>query len=78
MIRLGRDSRLPAKADNGRRQYLVKWTGYKEPTWQPASDLKGCDEIFRAFHDANLKKGKPPSLAQEEAKEYIKEHMNRS
>lgn len=48
------------KAENGRSQYLVKWTGYEEPSWQPVSDLKGCPDVLWAFHEAHPDKGKPP------------------
>ncbi len=40
------------KANNSRWQYLVKWKGYKEPTQQPISDLKGCDEALQQYYNA--------------------------
>jgi len=49
------------QAENGRWQYLVKWAGHHAPTWQPVSDLKGCDDDLWAFHEANPDKGKPPA-----------------
>lgn len=49
------------KADNGRWQYLIKWVGYDEPTWQPATDLRGCDDAIWAFHDAHPELPGPPS-----------------
>ncbi|KAK4235287.1 hypothetical protein C8A03DRAFT_17962, partial [Achaetomium macrosporum] len=49
------------KAGNGRWQYLVKWEGYDEPTWQPATDLRGCDDAIWAFHDAHPDKPGPPT-----------------
>jgi len=49
------------KANNGRWQYLVKWEGYDEPTWQPAGDLRGCDDAIWEFHDANPDKPGPPA-----------------
>jgi hypothetical protein len=48
------------KADNGRWQYLVEWEGHA-PTWQPATDLRGCDEAIWRFHDAHLDKPGPPA-----------------
>ena len=41
------------KADNGRWQYLVQWKPPYKPTWQPVSDLKGCDDAIWAFHNAH-------------------------
>ncbi|KAK4148414.1 hypothetical protein C8A00DRAFT_19749 [Chaetomidium leptoderma] len=49
------------KADNGRWQYLVKWDGYEEPTWQPATDLRGCDDAIWEFHDSHPEAPGPPS-----------------
>ena len=40
------------KADNGRWQYLVKWEDHDTPTWQPATDLRGCDDAIWYFHDS--------------------------
>ena len=49
------------KADNNRWQYLMEWGPPYQPTWQPATDLKGCDDAIWAFHDAHLKLPRPPS-----------------
>lgn len=49
------------KADNGRWQYLIKWEGHDRPTWQPATDLRGCDDAIWAFHDAHPEAPGPPS-----------------
>lgn len=48
------------KADNGRWQYLVKWLGHDEPSWQPATDLRGCDDQIWEFHDAHPECPGPP------------------
>ena len=32
-----------------RRQYLVKWSGYEDPTWQDKSDLEGAQQLVKAF-----------------------------
>ena len=48
------------KADNGRWQYRVKWVAPHKPTWQPATDLKGCDDAIWEFHDAHPEKPGPP------------------
>jgi len=49
------------KADNGRWQYLVKWEGHEEPTWQPATDLRGCDDAIWEFHNSHPEAPGPPS-----------------
>jgi transposase InsO family protein len=40
--------------------YLVKWK-HHPPSWQPAKDLKGQNEVLIAFHTANPGKPGPPS-----------------
>lgn len=58
------------KADNGRWQYQVKWTGHEEATWQPATDLRGCDDDIWDFHDAHPELPGPPAwVARRKAKE---------
>lgn len=45
---------LRARKHRGRRQVLVKWQGYREPTWQPREDLRLTDafkEFVRIFGD---------------------------
>jgi len=51
------------KADNGRWQYLVEWDGH-DPTWQPATDLRGCDDAIWAYHDAHPEAPGPPAWVQ--------------
>lgn len=36
-----------------RRQYLVKWKDYpeEESTWEPAKNLKGCQNLIQQFHE---------------------------
>jgi len=40
------------QGENGRWVYLVQWANGQED-WQPAGNLKGCDDILWAFHDAH-------------------------
>ena len=43
-----------SKIDNRCRcplRYLVRWTGYEEPTWSAATDLTGCAELVEEFHE---------------------------
>lgn len=56
------------QAENGRWNYLVQWAGHADPTWQPASDLKGCDDDLWKFHEANPHKGKPPAWLKKKKK----------
>ena len=37
----------------GRTQYLVKWKGYKRPTWEPEEYLKNSPDIIRDFKKRN-------------------------
>lgn len=35
-------------------EYLIKWVGYREPTWEPLENLKGgSKEILRDYHSVN-------------------------
>jgi hypothetical protein len=56
------------KADNGRWQYLVEWDGH-EPTWQPATDLRGCDDAIWAYHDAHPEAPGPPAWVRRRRRE---------
>ena len=57
------------KASNGRWQYLVKWLGHDQPTWQPATDLRGCDDQIWEFHDAHPELPGPPQWVPKKGKE---------
>ena len=30
--------------------YLVKWVGYKRPTWEPRANLTNCQDLVATFH----------------------------
>ncbi|KAH6614537.1 hypothetical protein B0J18DRAFT_353980, partial [Chaetomium sp. MPI-SDFR-AT-0129] len=47
------------KGDNGRWQYLVKWVGHA-PSWQLATDLRGCDDAIWEFHNSHPDSPGPP------------------
>lgn len=40
---------LDSRYHRGNRQYLVKWTGYNDPTWQPEGDLDNCKDLLNDF-----------------------------
>jgi hypothetical protein len=44
-----------------RVEYLVKWVGDYEPTWQPHWDLTHVTDVLRAFHDKHPDKLRPSS-----------------
>ena len=31
------------------KEYLVKWLGYKDPTWEPEENLENCQELLKDF-----------------------------
>ena len=33
-----------------RRQYRVKWKGFRHPTWEPLANLRGCAQAIKEFH----------------------------
>jgi hypothetical protein len=44
------------------RQYLVKWLGYTQPTWQPLEDLEHCTQLIKEYWDevsAREQSGRP-------------------
>jgi transposase InsO family protein len=41
---------LKEKGDRQRKQYLVKWEGYSDPTWEPASSLKHTNALQEWKH----------------------------
>ena len=34
----------------GTKQFLVKWVGYDEPSWNDAEALYGCEKLTRKWH----------------------------
>lgn len=40
------DSRIRRK----KVQYLVRWTGYEDTTWEPLNNLTGCGDLLKEFH----------------------------
>lgn len=39
-----------------RKEYLVKWTGYKAKTWEPESNLEHCQLALAAYHKTSKAK----------------------
>src|SRR5437868_12296147 len=52
------DEVLDARTRRNKLQYLVKWTGYDNPTWEPAEDVNSLQAIDR-FHELYLDKPGP-------------------
>ena len=50
---------LDSRIHRGNLQYLVHWLGYEEAdrSWEPLSNLNGCEEAIKEFH--NLYPDKP-------------------
>ena len=40
---------LNQRKHHGRTQYLVKWTGYDNPTWESEENLQNAKELVEAF-----------------------------
>ena len=40
---------LDSRTRYGRTQYLVRWTGYNDPTWEPAENLDNCADLLEQF-----------------------------
>lgn len=44
------ESIVRARTTRGKRQVLVKWTGYDQPTWEPLEALKNTEALQRFEH----------------------------
>lgn len=55
------------------KEYLVKWLGYDEPTWEPEENLEHCQEILKDFLLSQimkkLKSSKKPEKTEDECDE---------
>ena len=65
------------------KEYLVKWVGYNNPTWEPEENLENCQEILKDFLlyqiMKKLQKGKNvKSHSQEKNKKVIEKKRKRS
>jgi RNase H-like domain found in reverse transcriptase/Reverse transcriptase (RNA-dependent DNA polymerase)/Integrase zinc binding domain len=56
------DGLLDSRRDADGLHYLVKWKHY-DPTWQPAKDLKGHNQVLLEFHRVHPNKPGPPAWA---------------
>ena len=54
------DEILDSRIHHGKLQFLVKWTGYNEPSWQPESDVKNAKDAVTEFY--RLHPGAPRHL----------------
>lgn len=43
--------------------YLIKWKYNEIPSWQPESDLEGCEKALKNFHNLNPHKPSPSGWA---------------
>jgi hypothetical protein len=53
------DSRWTGRGRNRKLEYLVKWTGYDQPLWEPAENVNKLEAVDR-FHERYP--GKPESM----------------
>ena len=49
---------LDSRIHRRQLQYLVKWTGYDEPEWEPAENMNELEAVTR-FHEAHPDKPGP-------------------
>jgi ribosomal protein S18 acetylase RimI-like enzyme len=52
---------LKMRRRKGTKQYLLKWRGYTEPTWEDASNLN-CPELVAEFLQGRRIKGSAPKI----------------
>lgn len=56
------------------KEYLVKWIGYDDPTWEPEENLENCQEILKDFLLSQImKKLKADSKAEKKKEEKDKD-----
>ena len=55
------------------KEYLVKWLGYDDPTWEPEENLENCQELLKDFLLSQimkkLKSSKKPEKTEDESDE---------
>jgi len=54
------DKVLAARKHRGKLQYRIKWLGFDDPEWYPASNIKYAPHKVRDFHLANPTRPGPP------------------
>ena len=32
-----------------KKEYLIKWKGFKKPTWEPEQNLENCQELLKDY-----------------------------
>jgi len=52
---------LDKRRKKGIIQYLVKWLGYDETTWEPEENLENCRKLVEEFENKINKKNNKPS-----------------
>ena len=50
---------LDQRTQRGRKEYLIKWKGYPQPTWQPARDLAQCADLLQEFQQTQASTSRP-------------------
>ncbi|KAH8145182.1 uncharacterized protein LAJ45_10742 [Morchella importuna] len=50
---------VDSRKRRGAFEYLVRYTGYEDASWQPLSDLEHSPDIVRRFHERYPRKPKP-------------------
>ena len=56
------------------KEYLVKWIGYEDPSWEPEQNLNNCKELLSEFLIKNLKKSKSSRKAKTPLKINLKKN----
>ncbi|KAI0996375.1 hypothetical protein K3495_g11805 [Podosphaera aphanis] len=46
------ESVLDSRIRRRKLQYLVRWTGDNDTTWEPHEHLEGCRELVQEFHES--------------------------
>jgi transposase InsO family protein len=57
---------LDSRRSRNRIHYLVKWTGYHDPTWEPLQNVTHCHELLQTFHNRYPRKPRPSLRAIED------------
>lgn len=57
------ESILDSRIRRNKLQYLVRWTGYEDTTWEPIKNLSGCRELVNEFHKLYPNAARSPELA---------------
>ena len=69
------ESILDSRIRRNKLQYLVRWTGYNDCTWEPELNLDGCKDLIDEFHELHPVAPRSTELAPSKRGEVMSENI---